>query len=277
MKNKTAYIISGTIALFCGVYFCLLLSTDFSLYPSFSDCWIILAVLFGALFFKLKKEPAKEKFRPLKKFPQWIRITIAAVLLLCVLIATINLAFICTPKTADSSEETSYLIVLGGGIKQNATLGATPRKRIEKAAIFLKQHPQTKVIVTGGKGDFAPCAEAPILAEYLSSLGISNDRILQEDKARDTIQNFYLSAQLIAQDQNISLAQVLKQPITVVTSKFHLRRSLRLAKRMGFTQVNGLASKTPALFVINSYCREICSYIKLNLRIWFTKQPQPIA
>ena len=61
--------------------------------------------------------------------------------------------------------------------------------------------------------------------------------------------------------------KILEAPVAVVTSRFHLRRAERLADRMGFTDIKGVASKTPVLKIPHAYVREICAYVKLNLRI----------
>jgi len=81
------------------------------------------------------------------------------------------------------------------------------------------------------------------------------------------------SVKILSEYENKTVQEILNAPVAVVTSDFHLARAERLAKRSGFTDVYGVASKTPALFVLNSYSREICSYIKLNLRILFTGKP----
>src|SRR5574344_662035 len=286
MKNKTATFLYGIISLCSAAYYLALKLADFSFVLSFSESLLLLALLFALFFFITKMRPAQDTDHALPSWHRWARITLAAFISVGIAIAVVNLAFICSPKTIDTSmninDEPKYIIILGGGIKHDRTLGIMPQKRIEKAAAFIKQHPEMKAVVTGGKGRFAPCPEAPVLAAALSSYGIDSTRILQEDKAKDTIQNFLYSATLIALDENstrtipepsVQVKEVLTQPIIIVTSNFHLRRAERLASRIGFTQVYGLSAPTPALFVLNCYCREICSYVKLNLRILLTGKP----
>lgn len=277
MKNKTISIVYLSAGLCSLIYFIALISTDFAFYPSFSDCWLLLFLLCLAAFLIIHKRPANKKYIFLEQCKNKIRIAVKIIISIFLLIAAVNLFFICTPKVADGTVETEYLIMLGGGIKQDKTISATPLKRLEKSAEYLNNHPNTKVIVSGGQCNFSPCAEAPVLKYNLEKLGVDSNRIIMDDKAQDTIQNFIYSAQIIAEQKNISLKEVIEEPITIVTSRFHLRRSLRLAKRLGFKKVYGLASKTPALFVVNSYCREICSYIKLNLRILLTGKPESLA
>ena len=128
-------------------------------------------------------------------------------------------------------------------------------------------------MVTGGKGPFSPCPESDVLKPALAAYGIEDQRILAEDKAKDTIQNFQYSIKLLSEYTGKSVEEILSSPIAVVTNDFHLARSERLAKRIGFTEVYGVAARTPLFFRANCYCREICCYIKLNLRILLTGKP----
>ncbi len=237
---------------------------------SFSAVWFWIAVFFAVLF-------ALEKRNVLKKICGRIskRIKIIFIFLFCagVLISGLNLFFICTPRLSDGNENVRYVIVLGGGITKDAKLTNSVQNRVRVASEYLKAHSDSLAVVTGGKGRFDPCPESDVLKPALASYGIDENRILAENKAKDTIQNFMFSAELFAEHDGISIEEVLASPVAVVTSDFHIARAERLASRMGFSDVYGVASKTPPLFVLNSYCREICCYVKLNLRILLTGKP----
>src|SRR5574344_287035 len=160
MKNKSASMIYGTISLCLAGYYIALKAADPFFVPSFTDCWLLLAVLFGCCSFIIRKRPAQEKYHVLSKWPHWARITFFSFLIVCFGIAAANLYFICTPRTiSDLGETTSppptYIIVLGGGVKHDGTLGNTPKQRIRTAAAYLAKHPEAKAVVTGGKGEFA--------------------------------------------------------------------------------------------------------------------------
>lgn len=191
-------------------------------------------------------------------------------------ICIINLSFILNPKIADVKESVDYVILLGGGIDKNGKLPGNVLLRTNKAAEFLLSPEQknTKVIVTGGTLHWLPYAEAPEIKRQLVERGILENRILVEDKALDTIQNFELSGKMIAQTEGITIEQALSKKIVVVTSNFHLRRAERLASRIGYKNVRGIASPSEPFKYLHNYVKEICSYIKLNLRIIFTKEPQ---
>ena len=81
---------------------------------------------------------------------------------------------------------------------------------------------------------------------------------------------------MLADYKKTRLQEILDTPTAVVTSRFHLRRSERLARRMGFTNIKGIPAACPPVYVLHNYVREICAYVKLNLRILLTGEPQKI-
>ena len=191
-------------------------------------------------------------------------------------ISIINLVFILTPEVVSTNEKADHVILLGGGISKDGELPKSVMSRVEKAAEYLNQNPQSICVVTGGTLRWLPYPEAPEIKRQLIAKGISAERILVEDQALDTIQNFQLSCKMLSEFKGISVEEVLNTPTAVVTSRFHLRRSERLAHRMGFTNIKGIPAKCPVVYVVHSYVREICAYVKLNLRIILTGGPRKI-
>lgn len=267
-------IITLTLAAIFTAYFIImqifspgtLLGTIFS----FSAFWLIFAVICIILFLLRNK-------KPWKKLPFAVKTGFFTACGILFVIFGINLYQICTPRLADGNEKPEYVIVLGGGITKNAELTDSVKQRIFLAADYLKSHPEAIAVVTGGTGPFSPCAESVVLKKELVNLGIESERILEEDQAKDTIDNFEFSAKLLARHKNLPVEKILESPVTVITNDFHIARAERLAARMGFKDVYGKAATTPPVFVPNAYGRELCCYIKLNLRILLTGKPQVIT
>ena len=244
--------------------------TLFSELVSFCNIWILI----GAIFFFLgtyRKNHKKSFIRALKRGQ---KIALACLMGAGLTIAAVNLYFIRHPALGASSD-TKYVIILGGGIDKNGQLPQTVQKRIELAADYLLENKNALAVATGGTLYHLP-PEAPAMKNYLISLGIEADRILIDDKALDTIQNFQNSCQVLSDHENLPKSAILESKILVVTSFFHLARAQRLARRMGFKHITGLGSPTAAIKLLDSYSREICSYIKLNLRILLTGKPAEI-
>ena len=78
---------------------------------------------------------------------------------------------------------------------------------------------------------------------------------------------------MLAEFRGVSRQEVLETSTAIVTSRFHLRRSERLARRIGYTNIKGIPAACPAIYVPHNYLREICAYVKLNLRILLTGEP----
>lgn len=236
----------------------------------------VFSLLGGYLIFEgiYHRKNKKYFFGTLKKK---IRITIGLIILSGILMCFIQTVFILTPDTVKLNEKSDYVIVLGGGIDKKGKLPLTVKRRLEKAAEYLILNPETTCVVTGGTLKFVPFPEAPEMKRQLINMGVSENRILIEDKALDTIQNFKKSADLLAQTQNRTIEQILESEIVVVTSNFHLARAERIAKRMGFKNIKGIKSGTPFYIVPISLFRENCSYLKLNLRILLTGKPNEIT
>lgn len=244
--------------------------TLFSELISFCNIWILI----GAIFFFLgtyRKNHQKTFIRALKREQ---KIALACLMGAGLIIASVNLYLIRHPAVGASSD-TKYVIILGGGIDKNGQLPQTVQKRIELAADYLLENKNALAVATGGTLYNLP-PEAPAMKNYLISLGIEADRILIDDKALDTIQNFQNSCQVLSDHENLPKSAILESKILVVTSFFHLARAQRLARRMGFKHITGLGSPTATIKLLDSYSREICSYIKLNLRILLTGKPAKI-
>ena len=207
---------------------------------------------------------------------KWIKITFVSLASVCGTIAIINLIFILNPVIVSVNETAENVILLGGGIDKDGNLPKPVLDRVEKTAEYMNQHPESLCVVTGGTLKWLPFAEGPELKNQLVNKGVAPERILVEDQAEDTIQNFKFSCRMLAEYRGVSIQEVLDMPTAVVTSNYHLRRSERLARRMGFTNIKGIPAACPAIYVPHSYVREICAYVKLNFRILLTGEPKKI-
>ena len=206
-----------------------------------------------------------------------VKIIVSVFASLGVLVAIINLCFILNPKIADIEEHSDYVILLGGGIDKNGTLPKSVINRVEKTSEYMKKNREAICVVTGGTLKWLPYSEAPELKRQLVLRGVDANRILVEDKALDTIQNFQFSCEIIAKNQGVNKSDILKSQVVVVTNRFHLRRAERLAHRMGFENIKGIPAQTPIILIPMSYVREICAYVKLNIRILLTGNPKVIT
>lgn len=208
---------------------------------------------------------------------KWLKIVFVCLFTVGAIICVINLTLILTPDIAVLDEKADFVILLGGGISKDGILPDSVIKRVEKTAEYLAKNPECICVVTGGMLDWLPISEAPELKRQLVLASVNPDKILVEDQAKDTIQNFKFSCRMIAEYTGKSIAEVLKAPVVVVTNGFHLKRSEYLASRIGFTDVKGLSADCPLVYVPHLYVREICAYVKLGLRILLTGEPRKMV
>ena len=239
---------------------------------SFKNIWAALGLYL--IFLAIYRIKTKHSFWSVWK--KWIKITFVSLAGFATIIAAINLIFILTPDTTTVDEKADYVILLGGGIDKNGVLPKTVMFRVKSAAEYLNANPSAICVVTGGTLNWLPYAEAPEIKNQLVNLGIDKDRILVEDQALDTIQNLRYSSKILAEYKNLSVNEILNSEVIIVTSRFHLRRSERLARRMGFKNIKGLPAACPAIYLPHNYVREICAYVKLNLRILMTGEPKSL-
>ena len=278
MKNKVVAAILITAGILFTTYDVLLLcmspGTFLDNVFSFTHIWAILgAYLIFCGVYRIKKE---RSFWSIWK--KTVKVCVVVTAAAGLVISIVNLCFILRPKLAQPDKSVDYVILLGGGIDKNGNLPGNVISRVEVTADFLNRPEQknTVVVVSGGMLHWLPFAEAPELKRQLVLRGVAGERILVEDQALDTIQNFQYSCQMLADFSGVSKQDILNSDIVVISNYFHLRRAERLATRMGFTSIKGIGAPCEKIKALHIYVREICAYVKLNLRILFTGKPKKI-
>ena len=168
-------------------------------------------------------------------------------------------------KAVNENKKVDYVIILGARVK-----GEKPTKslmeRIKAATEYLKKNPEVKVIATGGQGKNENVAEGLAIKRELLKNGISENRIILEDKSKNTVENFKFSLEKI---ENIEKNKNQKVKILIVTNDYHIFRSKNIARKVGFNNENyeiyGLPAKTPIISIPKSYFREFLSNINYFL------------
>lgn len=154
-------------------------------------------------------------------------------------------------KALDNKGEFSHLIVLGTAVD-----GTDPspmlNDRIQAAAKYLEDNPDVVCVVTGGKTDGGTISEAQCMFNELTKLGISPERILKEEQATSTIENFKYSLALLEQKQG-------KMPDTVgvLSSEFHLLRATMIAEDFGVHAIAISATTSNIKDFVSFFFREI--------------------
>ena len=175
---------------------------------------------------------------------------------LLVLLCLVVLAFAATGAiilhgaTADAGEF-DYLLVLGTVVE-----GTEPSPmladRIQGTYDYLTAHPEVICIVSGGKGDDINLSEAECMYNELVELGIDPARLLMEDQATSTVENFQFSLALIEEKTGIR-----PEKLGVLSSEFHLLRARMFAREEGVTPIAIPAKTTDTATFVRYFLREI--------------------
>ncbi len=150
-------------------------------------------------------------------------------------------------------DKTDYVLVLGAGLNGDK-ISQSLRLRLDKALEFNILNPDTKVIVSGGKGKNEDISEAEAMKTYLINNGMEEKLIIMEDKSTNTYENFKFSSYIIGEGKST----------TVITNSFHMYRAKTIGEKLGFN-TKCYAAKTGKISALNFYVREFFGVIKY----WF--------
>ena len=151
-----------------------------------------------------------------------------------VLIAPLESRFV---PAAEMPAWVDGIIVLGGGMDAdvNTVRGGYELNRsgdrFTEALRLAELYPEARIVITGGAGVFVTGEdpEADAGARFFRAFGISTERLVLEDDARNTEENAVLTKALVeAQPGEVWL---------LVTSAFHMPRSVGLFRKAGFEVV----------------------------------------
>jgi uncharacterized SAM-binding protein YcdF (DUF218 family) len=125
------------------------------------------------------------------------------------------------PAPAEVAAHPEVIVVLGGGVRPDGSPAPATLARGTAAADLARAHPEAAIICSGshGVGRKPRRSEAASMADLIVAAGIDRERIFLEDQSRDTIGNAVHVAERY-------LGALPPRPVYIVTSPFHLERSL---------------------------------------------------
>lgn len=151
--------------------------------------------------------------------------------------------------------ELSVVVVLGAQVRGTRPSRALER-RLEKAETFLKAHPDTLAVLSGGQGEGEDMTEAQCMADWLTEHGIASDRLILEERSTSTEENLKFSVAFLDTTK----------PVGILTSNFHVYRALCLAKKQGYTQAYGIPARSDARYQIHYLVREFFAFVKEKIK-----------
>ncbi len=125
------------------------------------------------------------------------------------------------------------IILLGGGASDDTRdltgTGAPSDEMMARlvTAVRLQRRTGLPIIVSGGAPGVTDTPEAVIAKRFLLDLGVPQGKVIMEERSRDTGENARYSAEICSR-------KGYKHPL-LVTSAYHMKRSLLLFRRSGLT------------------------------------------
>jgi len=247
---KAILILLGIICiLYCSVVI-LIIGTGHWFNFAFGIVGIVLLVD-GIILSKLKELN--------RKCPKALSVVIFLIMALC--LTNFGIFEVKAIVTGNSIPEknAAFMIVLGAKVN-----GSTPSlefsKRIEEGIKYAKENPNTKIVLTGGKGADENISESEAARNAFLNAGIDESRIYIETKSISTDENFKYAGKIIEKEGSKD------QLCLVVSSQFHLYRASKLAEKYGFSRVSGLGSVGLKVLLPQYYAREYAAYIAESKR-----------
>lgn len=196
-----------------------------------------------------------------KRTAKVLRLVFSMVIGLGILLAAATGFQIGAKAGGDAQQECDYLIVLGCAVN-NQSPSQMLSYRIDATYEYLRKHPDTQCIVSGGLGQGDTITEAQCMANELTARGIAADRIWLEEQATSTVESF-INVKAMLQEKTGGIPE----NIAVLSSEFHLYRAQMIAKDLGMT-VYTVSAKTERVGLLGNYfIREILAVWKYKLGV----------
>ena len=150
----------------------------------------------------------------------------------------------------NTAGQADYAIVLGLALENGKP---TPDlvARLDTACEYLGKYPEARLILTGGNADASGRTEAAVMRDVLAERGVREDRLILEDQAQTTKENF----------SNIAAIVSAANPVVMISSDYHMDRAVRNASENGFSHVMRL----PAPSGFFAYGANMLSEVVLDL------------
>jgi uncharacterized SAM-binding protein YcdF (DUF218 family) len=138
------------------------------------------------------------------------------------------------PRPAKLPDRIDGILVLGGAVDQRISLayGETVFNgsiaRVLTGVMLARHHPEAKLALVGGEGDFFPIgfAEARATQGFVLDEGIPAARVILEEGSRSTHENAVLARELIRPGSG--------QNWVLVTSAYHMPRAIAAFRAVGW-------------------------------------------
>jgi uncharacterized SAM-binding protein YcdF (DUF218 family) len=179
---------------------------------------------------------------------------VCAVMFLCIgMIGFVLIREKGVKSTVPAADSYDAIIVLGAQVLPDGTPNVQLAWRLD-AAVEAYWNKKVPVVVCGAQGKDEPLPEAYAMKKYLIDRGVAEEDILTDPESFNTRQNLRNAKELLKDKPEV-------QKVLVVTSDYHVPRSLALAKDQGY-EATGLGSPCKPDYWVKNHAREALAWIK---------------
>ncbi len=185
--------------------------------------------------------------------PAFLRVIGWLVRAVIVLLSAVILFFcgrVIVGSMINTAGRANHAIVLGLAL-ENGEPAPDLLARLDTARSYLEKYPEARLILTGGNADASGRTEADIMRDLLMARGVPEEKLILEDQAKTTKENFRNITDIVSPDE----------PVVMISSDYHMDRAVRNASESGFTNVMRLPA--PSAFL--KYGANMMSEVVLNI------------
>lgn len=141
------------------------------------------------------------------------------------------------PPFTDDGKPVDGIILLGGAVEATESVARDQivandsAERVLDTIRLAHRYPSARILISGGGGTVfgTGTAEAPVIAKFLTSVGISEERLLVEDRSRTTDENAVFSMEMAKPREG--------ERWILVTSAWHMPRAVGVFEKAGFAVI----------------------------------------
>ncbi len=187
-----------------------------------------------------------------KKLCKWLKIFFIVGISVAIVFSSFLIIY---GKNDTVTCEEDAIIVLGAAVHGKMP-SLTLKRRLNKAVEYHRQNPNAIIIVTGGQGPQEDISEAEAMQDFLINNAVNPDKIIKEEKASSTYENFVFSKEILDAhfDKDYSAC--------FITNEYHILRAGFCAKRAGINNAAHLHSNTNLSYLVSGTLRECLAVIK---------------
>lgn len=200
----------------------------------------------------------------------WLKLLLALVLIAAVVFAALTVYIGINSRTHIAGEPKA-MVIFGCQMRSDGP-SILLKDRLDTALTYWEEHPDIKIVVTGGKGDDEHLSEAQGMYDYLTAHGVNGANIYKEDQSRTTWENVNNTLDLMGEvgmTLNLTTGEAAGMnpggSVLLVSNGFHLARIKMLWARAGGHAANISTLAAPvshAPSAVHMFFREPLALVK---------------